>query len=142
MVAAHLLPWFAEHGPATLQLQTQPAPVKAEEIKVSTQMCNELGDQRSKRGVTVKLPDAVEIPGPGTARLRIALSIATQGKEDLELLSQLKRLGSQLHLPQGHREQRLDLQRWPTWLWGDHGLLRHCMGESLGEPSQEIRWIG
>lgn len=58
----------------------------------------------------MQLPHAVEIPGPGAVGIGVAAAAAAQLQQGLQLQGQIERIGAQLHLPQGHREEGLQGQ--------------------------------
>ena len=58
--------------------------------------------------MAMELPRAIEIPGPGTTRIRIGASPTPKRVNRLQLERRVQRIRGQLHPPEGHWEQGLN----------------------------------
>ena len=87
----------AHHRPAALNMQLHLAEIEPQSGHIGVGVLSNGSHQRGKRRVLVQLPEAVDVAGPGTTRLGIALGLAPQLDHLLHPLGQLQRIGLQLH---------------------------------------------
>ena len=107
VVAPHHLAKLAHHRPAALDVQRQLGLIKPQPLQVGSGMARQGGDQRRKAGMAVQLPDAMEIAGPGAARVGIRNGEALELTDRLHLQGHLQGINGKLHHPQGEGKERL-----------------------------------
>ena len=72
VMTAHQLIPVADHRPAALQMESDLTPIKTHSVQVELRLIGDLRRQIDKVGMTVQLPDTVDVPGPGTTLMRVA----------------------------------------------------------------------
>ena len=95
------------HRPAALDVQLHLALVKAQSRDVGLGLLSDGSHQGRKQRLMVQLPEAIDVAGPGTTRLGIALGLAPQLDHLLHPLRQLQRIEQQLNPGQGQGEKGL-----------------------------------
>ena len=109
-MASHHLARLAHHRPATLDVQSHPAALEAQALQVRPGMAHQRLNQRRKAGVTLQLPDAIEIASPGTTRVGVRFLPGLQLADCLHLQGRIERVTGQLHQAQGQGKEGLQLQ--------------------------------
>lgn len=116
MMTAHQLIPVADHRPAALQMESDLTPIKTHSIQVELRLIGDLRRQIDKVGMTVQLPDTVDVPGPGTTLMRVARGGTAKREHVLQQTRQFQRIQGQLsrghgcwkqlvHLEWGHRNR-------------------------------------
>ena len=109
-MATHLLIPVADHGPAALQMQRNLTLVKPNRRQILLGVDGDLRRDVLEMGMSVKLPDAIDVPGPGATGVGIARRGTTQCQEILQEPSQLQRVQRQLNRCHGRWKQLVNLK--------------------------------
>ena len=145
MVAAHHLPELADHGPAALDVQSHPLPVKTEGLQIGLRVLHDPGEQAGEAWMAMELPHALEVSRPGAAWIGIGAGSFLQGRDGLDLQCGLERIRSELRLPQRQRKQRLDKQLGRGGSQGrkagTKSMLPHGAGGLPKKNRPEGRWV-
>ena len=78
MVATHHLIPIADHRPAALQMQGNALAIKAGGIQVMSGLSGDEAGQIQKTRLTMELPHAVDVAGPGTTVGRVPRGCTTK----------------------------------------------------------------
>ena len=110
VMAAHQLIPVTDHRPAALQMQRNLTLVKTDRHQILLSLRGDLGRQIGKVGVTVQLPDAVDVAGPGATVIRVTRCTTTQSKQVLQQACQLQGIQGQLNRGHSRRKQLMNLK--------------------------------